>query len=275
MAGGETLRIRPRKGEYIIFDTSMPARVNTVIFGAPTAKGKGVLFAPTVYGNMIAGPTAQEIDDKADKSTSREGLDAVFAGAKRFVPTVEKKYAITVFAGLRAGADTHDFIIEASKSAKNFVNVAGIESPGLTSAPAIAEYVKDILVSIGLPGEKKPGAVRERVPIEVFADASPERKQELIRKDARYANVVCRCEHVTEAEIVQSIHRPCGATTVDGVKFRAGAGMGRCHGGFCLPRVMAILSRELNKPYEEITKSGEGAHILTDRTKGEAACGQM
>lgn len=267
MAGGETFDIRPRKGEYIIFDTSMKARVNTVIFRAPTEKGKGVLFTPTVYGNMLTGPTAEDIDDKANTSTSREGLLEVINGAKEYVPSIEKKHAITVFAGLRAAPSTHDFIIECSKSAKNLVNVAGIESPGLTSSPAIAKYVAQLLCSIGLEEVKKSDAKRTRQPIEVFAFATPERKKELIQQDARYANVVCRCEHVTEAQIVQSIHRPCGATTVDGVKFRTGAGMGRCHGGFCLPRVMRILARELGRDYNEITKSGDGAYILAQKTK--------
>jgi glycerol-3-phosphate dehydrogenase len=150
------------------------------------------------------------------------------------------------------------------------VNVAGIESPGLTSAPAIAEYVTEMLVSMGIDGTKNADATRIRKPIEVFAHATPERQCELIKEDPRYANVICRCEHVTEAEIVQSINRPCGARTVDGVKLRTSAGFGRCHGGFCMPRVMDILARELGRDLKDITKSGEGSWILGKRTK-EAA----
>lgn len=268
MAGGEVFSIHPRKGEYIIFDTSMKAKVKTVIFRAPTKMGKGVLFAPTVYGNMLAGPTAEDIDDKTDTATSSEGLSAVLNGVSEYVPSVERRSAITVFAGLRAVSEKHDFIIEHSKKAKNFINVAGIESPGLTSAPAIAEYVAELLIMAGLSDVKKKDATRMRKPIEVFADATPERQKELIEKDVRYANIVCRCEHVTEAEIVESIHRPCGATSVDGVKFRTSAGMGRCHGGFCMPRVMDILARELGQKYCEVTKSGVGAYILSGKTKG-------
>ena len=268
MAGGERFSLHPRKGEYIIFDTAMEARTERVIFGAPTEKGKGVLAAPTVYGNMLAGPTARYIDDKEDKSTTAEGIAETLIGAKHLVPGLDKKYAITVFSGLRA-VSGGDFIIERSNSAPNMVNVAGIESPGLTSAPAIAKRVADILFAEGLSDKKKSSAERERESIEVFEKASPSRKAELIDKDPRYGNVVCRCRHVTEAEVVQSIKRPCGATTVDGVKFRTGAGMGRCHGGFCMPRVMHILARELGSDLDSVTKSGEGSYILTGKTKGD------
>jgi glycerol-3-phosphate dehydrogenase len=265
MAGGEPFGIHPRKGQYVIFDTAMPAKVGTVIFGAPTKKGKGVLFAPTVYGNMLAGPTAEDQDDKADKSTTRSGIASVLSGAQRYVPSIEQRYAITTFSGLRAVPDAGDFVIGCG--APHFVNAAGIESPGLTSAPAIAEHVVELLQSIGLDAPGNPNAVRTRRAIEVFADATDARKKELIEKDARYAHIVCRCEYVTEAEIIESIHRPCGARTVDGVKMRAGAGMGRCHGGFCLPRVMDILARETGRAYEDITKGGGGSYILSGKTK--------
>ncbi len=266
MAGGEAFTITARRGEYVLFDRSQPVKVSSVIFGAPSEKGKGVLFSPTAHGNMIAGPTAQ-FTGKEDTDTTREGLSAVMNGVRRYVPSIDRRSAITVFAGLRAMGNRHDFIIEESKSAQGFVNVAGIESPGLTSAPAIAEYVTGMLVSMGVDGTKKTSATRIRKPIEVFAHATPERQRELIKTDPRYANVICRCEHVTEAEIVQSIHRPCGATTVDGVKMRTSAGFGRCHGGFCMPRVMDILSHELDKDLNDITKCGEGSWILANKTK--------
>jgi glycerol-3-phosphate dehydrogenase len=269
MAGAEVFTINARRGEYVLFDKSQPVRVKSVIFGAPSEKGKGVLFSPTAHGNMIAGPTA-EFTGKEDTATTSEGLKAVMDGVCRYVPSINKRSAITVFAGLRAVGDRHDFIIEESKSMPGFVNVAGIESPGLTSAPAIAEYVTEMLVSMGIDGTKNADATRIRKPIEVFAHATPERQCELIKADQRYANVICRCEHVTEAEIVQSINRPCGATTVDGVKLRTSAGFGRCHGGFCMPRVMDILARELGRDLKDITKSGEGSWILGKRTK-EAA----
>ncbi len=269
MAGGESFEIKARRGEYVLFDKSQPVRTRSVIFGAPSEKGKGVLFGPTAHGNMIAGPTA-EFTGKDDTATTPEGMQAVMDGVRRYVPSIDKRNAITVFAGLRAAGSTHDFIIEESKSTPGFVNVAGIESPGLTSAPAIAEYVAEMLIAMGMSPKKKASAVRTRKPIEVFAHATPERRAELIQMDKRYTNVVCRCEQVTEAEIVQSIHRPCGATTVDGVKLRTSAGFGRCHGGFCMPRVMEILSRELGTDLNTVTKSGEGAWILADKTKEDA-----
>jgi len=269
MAGGESFSIAARRGEYVLLDKSQPVRTKSVIFGAPSEKGKGVLLSPTAHGNMILGPTA-EFTDKEDTATTREGLQAVINGARRYAPSIDARSAITVFAGLRAVCDRHDFIIEPSKSAPGLVNVAGIESPGLTASPAIAEYVTQMLVSMGVDGSRKNGASRIRRPIEVFAHATPERRRELIAADPRYANVVCRCEHVTEAEIVQSIRRPCGARSVDGVKLRTGAGFGRCHGGFCMPRVMDILARELERDMKDITKSGPGAWILGGRTKGES-----
>jgi glycerol-3-phosphate dehydrogenase len=266
MAGGEEIAIRPRKGEYIVFDKSMAARTKTVIFGAPSQKGKGVLFAPTAHGNMIAGPTA-EFTEPDDVTTSRAGLEKALEGAKRYAPGLERRAAIAVFAGLRAASEGHDFIVEASNKVPGLVQAAGIESPGLTASPAIAEHVVELLSGIGISGAERKDAVRTRKPIESFAHATPERRKELIAMDSRYAHIVCRCETVTEAEIVEAIHRPCGATTVDGVKFRTRAGTGRCHGGFCLPRVMDILSRELGKSVTEIAKNGLNSEILVGRTK--------
>jgi glycerol-3-phosphate dehydrogenase len=266
MAGGEEIAIRARKGEYVVFDKSMAARTKHTIFGAPSEKGKGVLFTPTAHGNMMAGPTAQ-YTEWDDVSTSRSGLEETLRGAQRYAPSIDRRAAIAVFAGLRAVSERHDFIIEASKAAPGLINVAGIESPGLTASPAIAEYVVKLLEEIGISGAPKAGAVKTRRPIESFAHATPERRKELIAQDSRYAHIVCRCETVTEAEIVEAIRRPCGATTVDGVKFRTRAGAGRCHGGFCLPRVMDILSRELGTSELDITKAGPGSEILTGRMK--------
>jgi len=266
MAGGESFNIRARRGQYVLFDKSMPVRTKSVIFGVPSDRGKGVLFSPTAHVNMIAGPTAEFVD-KEDHDTTREGLQEALAGVQRYAPAVDARYAITVFAGLRAMPESHDFIIERSKSAPGLVNVAGIESPGLTSSPAIAEYVKELLEEAGVRLDPKPGASRIRRPIERFSEATPERQRELIAMDRRYANVICRCEQITEAEIVESIHRPCGAKTVDGVRLRIRAGAGRCHGGFCMPRVMAILARELGRDIDEITKSGAGSWILDGRIK--------
>lgn len=266
LAGGEEIFMRARKGEYIVFDKSMAVSTKRVIFGAPSVKGKGVLFTPTVHGNMLAGPTAQYTETD-DTSTSRIGLEEALLGAIRYVPSVERRAAIAVFAGLRAAPEGHDFIIEASQTSPGLINVAGIESPGLTASPAIAEYVAGLLKGIGISGAPRQGAKKTRKPIESFAHAAPERRKELMAQDSRYARIVCRCETVTEAEIVEAIRRPCGATTVDGVKLRTRAGAGRCHGGFCLPRVMDILARELGESALDITKDGTGSLILTGRTK--------
>lgn len=273
MAGGKGFKIKPRKGEYHLLDKSQGKLVSKVVFQVPTNKGKGILVLPTVHGNLIVGPNATDIEDKTDLSTTYEGLNHIVAKSKTTIKDFILRESITSFAGLRAIPDTpeRDFIIEESNQVKNFINVAGICSPGLASAPAIAERVVYIIAR--LRNIKFLPSIRfnnTRKGIVSISEKSPEEAENLYKKNKKYANIVCRCEVISEAEIVESIHRNPGAVDFDGVKRRVRTGMGRCHGGFCLPRVIQILSRELNIPVEKITKFGRKSFLLSGKNKSEA-----
>ena len=265
MVQDKSFTIRPRKGEYLLFDKSQGNTVHTVLFQPPTKMGKGVLVTPTVDGNLLAGPTAEDVPDRDDVGTTAPGLEQVMESAKKSVPDIRFRDVVTSFAGLRATPSTGDFIIEASRTAKGFLNAVGIESPGLTAAPAIGEYVAGLLGKEGLPLVPKNDFDPIRKPVIRFRELADEEKQALINRNPLYGNVVCRCETVTEGEIVDSIHRPAGAGNLDAVKRRTRAGMGRCQGGFCTPRVVSILARELHIPVEEVTKKGKGSNLLVGR----------
>ena len=258
----DKIHITARKGEYCLYDKKVGNLVSSTIFQLPTAYGKGILVTPTVHGNLLMGPTATDTDDKEEVSTTREGLASVSAIGGKSILSVPAKSVITSFAGLRAHDDIGDFIIGES-SVKNFIDAAGIESPGLTAAPAIGEYVAELAAGL-LKAAKKEGFIATRKGIPNMALASTEEKQKLIKENPLYANVICRCELVTEGEIVDAINRPLGATTLDGVKRRTRAGMGRCQAGFCSPKTVEILARETGKPMTEITKHGRGSEFLTD-----------
>ena len=227
--------------------------------------GKGVLVAPSTHGNILVGPTADDIPSKDDVDTTYEGLNNAFDKASLSVPSLNRRNIITQFAGLRAHADVNDFIIGES-DVENFFNVAGIESPGLSSAPAIAvDVAEDIAKKLSLQANKSFNGKRKGIPH--FATMSDEDRQKLIAQNKLYGRIVCRCENVTEGEIVDAINRPLGARDMDGIKRRTRAGMGRCQAGFCTPRVMEILSRELDKDPTEITKFGKGSNLVIGRTK--------
>ena len=265
MLNGKKFKIIPRRGEYCLLDKASGNLVKRVIFQAPTEKGKGILVTPTIHGNLLIGPNVFEVDNKDDKSTTDDGLAEVINGAKKSVKGLNTGDIITSFSGIRATPDTKDFIINVPE--KNAVNAAGIESPGLTSAPAIANYIVKLLKTEGLDLSIKENFTANRINTKKFYEMNDEEKKEAIGKNSEYGRIICRCEKVTEGDIVNSIKRPLGARTVDGVKKRVRAGMGRCQGGFCMPRVVDILSRELKVAKSEILKSGTGSYILTGRTK--------
>jgi len=265
MLGGEKFRIIPRRGEYCLFDKSAGNLVTRTIFQPPSNRGKGILVAPTVHGNLFVGPNAREIDIRDDVSTSREGIEEIIKGGNRSVKNLNLRDIITSFAGVRATPSTGDFVINIPT--KNAVNAAGIESPGLTAAVAIAPYVVNLLENQGLRLNKKAAFINKRKNTKLFINMTEDEKRNALHENNLYGRIICRCEHITEGDIVNAIKRPLGARTVDGVKRRVRAGMGRCQGGFCMPRVVEILSRELNIPMTEILKSEEGSYILTGRTK--------
>jgi glycerol-3-phosphate dehydrogenase len=244
-------------------------QVNHVLFPVPTAKGKGILVTTTTHGNPILGPNAVSGDDKEDHSVTADGLKETWEGAQKLVPGLRPAYTISVFAGLRStgNADRNDFVIEIPVEPRRLVNLGGIESPGLTSAPAIALRVIDMLRDAGERLEEKQDWNPIRPPRPHFRKLQREDQIKLIKADPRYGRVVCRCETVTEGEIIAEIHAPIPALTYDAIKRRTWLGTGRCLGSFDLPRVVDILARELGVPRESITKRGPGSEFLVRKTK--------
>ncbi|MGN1180356.1 MAG: NAD(P)/FAD-dependent oxidoreductase [Suilimivivens sp.] len=264
----DIFHITPRKGEYMLYDKKVGNFVNHTLFQLPTTLGKGILVTPTVHGNLLTGPTAQDTQDKDKVDTSSEGIEKILEKAALSILEVPSRQVITSFAGLRAHGPKGDFIIEEVKGAPGFFDVAAMESPGLTAAPAVGEYVAD-MVSAFLNPENNENFVETRKGIPSMALASKEERQRLIQENPAYANVICRCEMVTEGEILDAIRRPLGATTTDGVKRRTRAGMGRCQAGFCLPKTIEILARELHADESEIMKAEEGSCYLLPEEKTE------
>ena len=266
MVSEETFKIKPRRGQYFVMDKIQGELVGQVIFQCPTELGKGILVTPTVHGNLLLGPDAQDMDDRDDISTTTEQLEFVKEHAVKSVPGIHFRDSIRSFAGLRAEGDRGDFIIEEAPGAPMFFDVAGIKSPGLSAAPAIGlDVAKMAVEKLGEVSEKEDfNPRREQI---IFMELNAEEKKALIKKNPQYGRVICRCENITEGEIVSSIHRKVGAKTVDGVKKRCRPGMGRCQGGFCGPRVQEILARELNVSLEEIVLDKKNSYILTGETK--------
>lgn len=266
LVSSEKLSIIPRKGEYCLFDKEIGNLVSRTIFQLPTAMGKGVLVTPTIDGNLLLGPNAVDVNEKEDLVTSREGLEEIVQKGKLSVNNLPLNKVITSFSGLRAHSLADDFIIGEARGAENFINAAGIESPGLSSAPAIAEMVAQIVVDKLSPNKNESfNPIRKGIP--KFRELNNEERNELIKARPEYGRIVCRCEVVTEGEILDSIRRPLGATTLDGVKRRTRAGMGRCQAGFCSARVLDILSRELEIDPTEVTKFGGDSKLLVGKNK--------
>ena len=266
MVSTRRLHITPRRGDYYLLDKTTGGYVRHTLFQLPGKYGKGVLVAPTVHGNTIVGPTAIDIEDRDGVNTTAAGLQEVMAKAANIVKDAPLRQVITSFAGLRAHEDGHEFVICEAEGAPGFIDCAGIESPGLSSSPAIGrmagEIVRDKLL---LP--RNPHYKGTRKGILDPASLPFEERRALIAREPAYGRIICRCEGITEGQILDAIHRPLGAKSLDGVKRRVRAGMGRCQGGFCSPRVMEILSRELGVPMEEITKSGGASRLIAGKNK--------
>jgi glycerol-3-phosphate dehydrogenase len=258
--GAERFSIIPRKGEEFILERGAAGSPRRVIFPVPARSSKGVLVIPTVEGTVMLGPTAEEGEDKEDTSTTPENLDRVFDLATRMVPRISKRDIITAFSGLRPTLPGDDFYIDLSREAPAFVQVAGIQSPGLTASPAIAERVRDILEEAGLELQEKQDWQPGIAHMERTRDRSISDLDRLVAQDAAYAHIVCRCEAVSEAEVVEAIRK--GHTTLDGIKYYTRAGMGRCQGGFCTYRIMRLISRETGLPLEQISKHGPGSELV-------------
>lgn len=271
MVSEKKIHITPRKGEYILLDKSAGNHVSHTIFALPGKYGKGVLVTPTVHGNLMIGPTAVDITDKEGKNTTAEGIDTIRQKAGNSVRNLPLKKVITSFAGLRAHEDGHEFLIGEVEDAPGFIDCAGIESPGLTSAPAIGVLAADLLKD-KLQLEDNPSFTPERKGILNPTLLTLEERNRLIQNQPAYGNIICRCEMISEGEILDAIHRPLGAKSLDGVKRRTRAGMGRCQSGFCSPRTMEILHRELKIPMEELTKCGGNSRLITGQRERVAGC---
>lgn len=258
------MHIIPRRGDYFLLDHTAGGHVKHTVFQLPGKYGKGVLVTPTVHGNLLIGPTAIDTDDRETTATTAAGLAEVRAKAGLAVKDIPMRQVITSFAGLRAHEPRHEFFI--GEIAKGFVDCAAIESPGLSSAPAIGSMVADIAAkSLGLEANEAFDGTRKGILDP--KTLSFEKRAELIKQNPAYGQIICRCESVTEGEIIDAIHRVPGARSLDGVKRRTRAGMGRCQAGFCSPRVMEILARELGVPQSEITKSGGASKIIVGTNK--------
>ena len=261
----EEMTIINRRGDYYLLDKTAKC-VSHTIFTLPNRMGKGVLVSPTVHGNTIVGPTAIDIPDPENTATTGEGLRQAGEKAAYMIKNLPLRQVITSFAGLRAHHVDHDFIIEEVEGAPGFVDVAAIESPGLSASPAIGEYVAELVQDM-LKLEEKEDFIATRKGIVNPAALSLEERNALIKENPAYGQIICRCESISEGEILDAIHRPLGARSLDGVKRRVRAGMGRCQGGFCAPRVMEILARELGIDQLEVTKAGPGSELLVGKTK--------
>ena len=256
----EEYSIIPRKGEEYLMDREAAALPSRVIFPVPSGISKGMLVIPTVEGTTMVGPTAEELNDKTDLSTSGANFERIFYSARRLIPSVSERDIITSFAGLRPALPGGDFRIEVSEKQPHFIHVAGIQSPGLTASPAIAEYVKDLLKRDGLILEEDPTYEPELEPLKRVRELELEEIDRLIRRNPAYGDIICRCESVSRAEIIDAVRR--GHTTLDGVKFYTRAQMGRCQGGFCTFRILKIISEETGIPIDRITKRGRGSYIV-------------
>ena len=250
----------------MLLDKDAGKHVSHTIFQLPSKMGKGVLVSPTVHGNLLVGPTAVDVEDKEAVNTTQAGLDSLGGTASLSVKNVPLRQVITSFAGLRAHEAGDDFVIGEAEDAKGFINVAGIESPGLSSAPAIAVMVADMVKEMLNPEvNDKFNPIRKGI---LHPDTlTLEERNELIKKQPAYGNIICRCEMITEGEILDAIHRPLGARSLDGVKRRTRAGMGRCQAGFCSPRTKEILEREVPMSMFDITKNGVGSNIVIGTNK--------
>ncbi len=261
MVSARKIHINPRRGEYLLLDKCAGNVVSSTVFQLPGKYGKGVLVTPTVHGNLLVGPTAVDQEEKDLFETTAEGLADVKAKAVRSVEAIPFNQVITSFSGLRAHEDAGEFILGEPEDAQGFFNAAGIESPGLTCAPAIGRYLAELVAERGRYKRKKTFQAMRRS-IRKVMELSVEERERLIKEHPEYGVIVCRCENISEGEMIEAIHRPLGAKSLDGLKRRVRQGMGRCQAGFCMPRAVDILARELGVPDEEICKNRRGSEVM-------------
>jgi len=267
MVGKAEYKVVARKGQFFILDKNTSCKVEHIVLPIPTKVTKGKLMCPTIHGNMLVGPTAEDQDSKTDKSTTTEGLDSIVRDVTNLVPNVNVRDTITQYSGLRPNRNPEGLHFDIWDDLEGYVNLSGVRSTGLTLSVAMGKYVVQQMQYHGAGLQPKQGFISKRRGIVKFSECTPEEQDALIRQDPRYGNVICRCETITEAEILQAIHRPLGARSMDGVKRRVRAGLGRCQGGFCGPKVIEILARELGCSPTEINKNNPGSYMVTGTTR--------
>lgn len=267
MVGKADYKVVPRRGQFFILDKNTDTQVEHIVLPIPTKVTKGKLMTPTIHGNMLVGPTAEDLDDKENTATTTEGLDSIAADVKRLVPGVNLRDAITEYSGLRPNRNPEGLHVDTWEDLDGYVNLSGVRSTGLTLSVSMGKYVVERIRQMGRPLTLKDNFIRTREGIPRFRELGTAEREALVAADPRYGQIICRCETVTEGEIVSAIHRPLGARTMDAVKRRVRAGMGRCQSGFCGPRVMAILARELRVPEEAINKNLAGSYMVTGSVK--------
>jgi glycerol-3-phosphate dehydrogenase len=267
MVGKADYKVVARKGEFYILDKNTSCKVNHIVLPIPTKITKGKLMCPTIHGNMLVGPTAEEMEDKVEKATTTIGLDSIAKDVRNLVPNVNLRETITQYAGLRPNRNPEGLHFDMYDDLEGYVNLSGVRSTGLTLSVAMGKYVVQQMLMKGANFKLKENFIAKRKGIIKFSEQTNEEREKLVKENPLYGNIVCRCETITEAEILDAIHRPLGAKSVDGVKRRVRAGMGRCQAGFCGPKVLEILARELKVEEKEITKKGEGSYMVVGKTR--------
>lgn len=267
MVGKADYKVVPRRGQFFILDKNTDTKVNHIVLPIPTKITKGKLMTPTIHGNMLVGPTAEDLDDKENSATTTAGLDSIAADVRRLVPKVNLRDAITEYSGLRPNRNPEGLHVDTWEDLDGYVNLSGVRSTGLTLSVSMGKYVVERIRQTGRALTLKDNLIRTREGIPRFRELGEQEREALVAADPRYGQIICRCETITEGEIVNAIHRPLGAKTMDAVKRRVRAGMGRCQSGFCGPRVMAILARELKVPEEAINKNLAGSYMVTGAVK--------
>ncbi len=267
MVGKNDYTVNPRKGQFYVLDKNTSCKVEHIILPIPTKVTKGKLMCPTIHGNMLVGPTAEDLSDKEDRSTDAAGLKSVAEDVRHLIPNVNLRDTITQYSGLRPNRNPEGLHVDTYDDLKNYVNLSGVRSTGLTASASLGKYVAQTLLKLGMPAEMNPDFNPVRKGIVRFRELTREQQDQMIQKNPLYGRVICRCETITEGEIVAAIHSPIPARSMDAVKRRVRAGLGRCQGGFCGPRVLEILAREMGVSAEEINKNDKGSYMIAGKVR--------
>lgn len=267
MVGKADYKVVARRGQFYILDKNTDCQVNQIVLPIPTKVTKGKLMCPTIHGNMLVGPTAEDLDNKTDKSVTADGLGSILEDVKRLIPGVNIRDSITQYSGLRPNRNPEGLHVDVYDDLKGYINLSGVRSTGLTLSVAMGVYVADLMRETGAVMVPKTNFIERRKGVLRFHELDREEQDEAVKKNPLYGKIVCRCETVTEGEILDCIHRPLGARSMDAVKRRVRAGMGRCQGGFCGPKVIEILARELGITVEEVNKNKEGSYMVAGKTR--------